>query len=93
MMRHWREREFERHLTPAAYRSGLAVWAFFARRPKLYGLATRLGMGLLARLAGKRGHFKSLPLARGWTAGRDFPAPQGPTFQAQWRARKPERAS
>ena len=33
LMRHWREREFERHLNPAAARTGLGVWAFFARRP------------------------------------------------------------
>jgi len=36
LMRHWREREFERHLTPAAVRQGLALWGFFARRPALY---------------------------------------------------------
>ncbi len=36
MMRHWREREFEEKLSPAAYRSGLSVWAFFAQRPALY---------------------------------------------------------
>ena len=41
LMRHWREREFERHLTPAAMRYGLAFWGFFARRPALYRLATR----------------------------------------------------
>ncbi|MGH6961384.1 MAG: LutB/LldF family L-lactate oxidation iron-sulfur protein, partial [Dongiaceae bacterium] len=33
LMRHWREREFERHLQPAAARYGLRLWAFFARRP------------------------------------------------------------
>ena len=36
LMRHWREREFERHLTPRTVRQGLALWAFIARRPKLY---------------------------------------------------------
>src|SRR3712207_1905579 len=36
LMRHWREREFERHLTPATFRSGLGLWGFFARRPALY---------------------------------------------------------
>jgi L-lactate dehydrogenase complex protein LldF len=41
LMRHWREREFERHLTPATVRRGLALWGFFARRPALYRLATR----------------------------------------------------
>src|SRR5690606_32680493 len=30
MMRHWREREFERHLQPAAARYGLRLWAFLA---------------------------------------------------------------
>ena len=34
MMRHWREREFERHLSPATVRAGLGFWAFFARRPR-----------------------------------------------------------
>ena len=33
LMRHWREREFERHLTPGAVRTNLALWGFFARRP------------------------------------------------------------
>ena len=33
LMRHWREREFERHLTPGAQRSNLNLWAWFARRP------------------------------------------------------------
>ena len=26
-----------------------------------------------------------LPLASGWTKHRDFPAPQGLTFQSQWK--------
>jgi L-lactate dehydrogenase complex protein LldF len=85
MMRHWREREFERHLTPATIRSGVKLWGFFARHPVLYGLATRIGMGALGLLGRSRGRFTSLPLARGWTKHRDFPAPQGETFQARWR--------
>src|SRR6202040_114778 len=36
MMRHWREREFERHLSPATMRYGIGFWAFFAKRPGLY---------------------------------------------------------
>jgi L-lactate dehydrogenase complex protein LldF len=84
MMRHWREREFARHLTPAAFRSGLRLWAFFAKRPALYKFATRIGMGLLGLAGKRRGRFRSLPLAGGWTDFRDLPAPQGPTFQARW---------
>jgi len=84
MMRHWREREFERHLTPSAARFGLGAWAWVAKRPTLYRLATRLGMGVLGRLGRKRGRFASLPLAGGWTGGRDMPAPEGDTFQARY---------
>jgi hypothetical protein len=29
-----------------------------------------------------------MPLMRGWFAVRDFPAPQGKTFQELWKARK-----
>ena len=91
MMRHWREREFERHLTPKAARSNLALWAWFARRPGLYRLAARvgaLGLGLMGR---KRGRFAKLPFAGGWTGGRDLPAPQGDTFFAQYK--KQQRAA
>ena len=91
MMRHWREREFERHLTPATIRSGIRLWGFFARRPALYGVATRLGMGALALAGRSRGRFRWLPSAGGWTKGRDFPAPQGGTFQARWRRERRER--
>ena len=85
LMRHWREREFERHLSPATVRSGLKLWGFFARHPVLYGAATRLAMAGLALAGRSRGRFRWLPLARGWTATRDFPSPQGGTFQMQWR--------
>jgi L-lactate dehydrogenase complex protein LldF len=87
MMRHWREREFERGLSPAPTRAGLRAWAFFAQRPTLYRLATSL-YARAANLAGRgRGRFKSLPLAGGWTKYRDLAAPEHATFQSQWRAK------
>jgi L-lactate dehydrogenase complex protein LldF len=88
LMRHWREREFERHLSPAPVRGGLALWGFFARRPTLYRAATGVAMRLLNLFGRRSGRFASLPLAHGWTDYRDMPAPQGPTFQAAFRARK-----
>ncbi len=88
LMRHWREKEFERHLTPATQRYGLGAWAFLATRGWLYRPATRLAMAAM-KLAGRgRGRFSWLPLAGGWTKHRDFPVPEGDTFQAQWAARK-----
>jgi len=87
MMRHWREREFERHLEPSSVRYGLGVWAFFAKRPALYRFATGLAMRALALAGRNAGRFSWLPLAGGWTRYRDLAAPQGATFQARWRAK------
>ncbi|QQS10650.1 MAG: iron-sulfur cluster-binding protein [Rhodospirillales bacterium] len=88
LMRHWREREFERRLTPAATRHGLALWAFLATRPRLYAAVTGLANRALALFGRAEGSYGALPLAGGWTKHRDFPAPQpGGTFRAQWKAR------
>jgi L-lactate dehydrogenase complex protein LldF len=88
LMRHWREREFERHLTPAVIRQGLSLWAFLAQRPALYRMATGWANRLLALLGRADGRYAHLLLAGGWTQHRDFPAPPpGGTFQAQWSAR------
>ena len=88
LMRHWREKEFERHLTPATVRRGLGFWAFFAKRPRLYQWATKLAMRAMANRAFGRGRFASLPFAGGWTKYRDFPAPEGRTFQSLYAERK-----
>ncbi|MBY0530357.1 MAG: iron-sulfur cluster-binding protein [Xanthobacteraceae bacterium] len=90
LMRNWREREFELHLQPAAARYGLGLWAAFARRPAIYRATTSLAMKFL-RLFGGKGRFRALPLAGGWTRHRDFPAPQGETFQSLWRKRSQKR--
>jgi L-lactate dehydrogenase complex protein LldF len=87
MMRHWREREFERHLSPATYRYGLGLWAFFAKRPRLYQRATSVAMRMLGNLGWRKGRFRFLPLAGGWTKYRDLPAPEGKTFQEMWSER------
>jgi len=87
LMRHWREKEFERALAPATQRYGLRLYAFLARRPRLYRLATRIASSSLGAMSGRRGRLATLPLAGGWTKHRDFPTPQGKTFHDQWKAR------
>lgn len=87
MMRHWREREFERHLASRATRYGLGFWAFFARRPRLYRRAAAIAARVLNRLGGKKARFRHLPLAGSWTRHRDFPAPAAKTFLQQWEER------
>ena len=88
MMRNWREREFERHLTPPTVRTGLKAWAFFATRPKLYHWMSRWPMRILRWLSGKRRRLSTLPFASGWTRHRDLPAPEGKTFQQLWAERR-----
>jgi L-lactate dehydrogenase complex protein LldF len=84
LMRHWREEEFAGGDTPLLYRLGLKAWAAAAKRPLLYNAGARLLMPLLAVLGRRRGAFRRLPGAGGWTRHRDLPAPQGRTFQALW---------
>ena len=85
LMRKLREQEFERRLNPAAVRSGIGAWAWLARRPALYRCLTGLGIRVLGAMGRRRGRFTRLPLAGGWTAARDLPAPEGATFHALWR--------
>ena len=87
IMRHWRAVEYAGGLAPKSITFGLGIWAFAAKRPALY----RFGASVLARLLksiGRRGTVHALPVMTGWFAVRDFPAPQGKTFLAQWRTRK-----
>jgi L-lactate dehydrogenase complex protein LldF len=87
-MRHWREEQFRKELNPPTARYGLRLWSYAARRPALYHRGARLAMALLGWLGRRRGSFRWLPLAGGWTVSRQLPAPQGRTFQAQWRAQR-----
>ncbi|TAN46610.1 MAG: iron-sulfur cluster-binding protein [Rhodospirillales bacterium] len=88
MMRSWRERAFERKITPATTRYGLRIWGFLAKRPWLYRLMVGIGVPALSLLAGKKGRFSNMPLAGGWTGSRDLPAPEGKSFLSQWSSLK-----
>jgi L-lactate dehydrogenase complex protein LldF len=80
LMRQWRERDFERGNPPLAQRLALKLWAFAAKRPRLYHALAGAVMPVLAHLARKQGSFHRLPFGRAWTGTRDFPAPEGKTF-------------
>jgi L-lactate dehydrogenase complex protein LldF len=89
IMRWWREQAHERQITPPLQRWGIEAWAFAAKTPWLYRLGTRIAIAALHMLGKDKGKFRSLPLASGWTGGRDLPAPQaGETFMAQYKKRK-----
>ena len=92
LMRELRAAAHEQRVTPARERFWLRLWSWIALRPALYHRLARTGLPLLSRLSRGRGRFAWLPLASGWTRTRDFPAPQGESFLAQWAARRtPER--
>lgn len=88
LLRRLRHEQWERKLVSGTARWGIKAWAVIARRPWLYRLLTGAairGLGLAGR---RKGSFRWLPLAAGWTEGRDMPAPQGQTFSAMWEKRE-----
>ena len=84
MLRSWRQKQFETKRSGVFARVALRAWAALVLRPGLYRLAMGLGIAGLGAWGRRRGRFAWLPMARGWTSGRDFPAPTGDTFIAQW---------
>jgi len=88
LLRTLRMRAHEERLTPPRARIGLGAWAWLARRPRLYRAVVDLGIRVLGLAGRRRGRFRRLPLAGGWTGARDLPAPQGETFQSAWRRRR-----
>jgi L-lactate dehydrogenase complex protein LldF len=96
LLRDLRHEEQSGRLSPVSWRRGMKLHAWVARRPRLYRLLTGPAISLLHRLGRRRGGFRRLPFASGWTGERDLPAPQGRTFMQQYaerlaRARKEQR--
>jgi L-lactate dehydrogenase complex protein LldF len=87
LLRKLREKAYATGLRPWYERAGLKAWSFFARRPALYALATRVGVRVMKFLGGSEGWFHRLPVGAGWTEGRDLAAPPGRTFRELYRAR------
>jgi L-lactate dehydrogenase complex protein LldF len=88
LLRKLRVQQTERGLRPLGERLGLRVWAWFARKPRLYRLAAATASRLLHVLGDDRGLLHHLPLAGGWTDTRDLPTPTGQTFHALYRDRR-----
>lgn len=88
LLRRLRQRQVEARHTPVRQRLVLTVWSHLARRPRLYRVVCGLSVRALARLGRRKGHFRYLPLAGGWTRGRQLPAPQGASFMTRWRRRR-----
>ena len=68
LMRKLREEQWERGLRPWYEKIGVAVWAFAAKRPELYGLAAKVAVRVLKWMSGHDGRIRSLPIGAGWTS-------------------------
>ncbi len=88
LLRKLRHQQVTQAVTPRRQRYALALWRHLATRPRLYHAVERLAARLLARLGGHNGSLRRLPGARGWTAGRDLPAPTGRTFLERWQTER-----
>jgi L-lactate dehydrogenase complex protein LldF len=91
MMRRWRERDYLQQPASSVPKLALRAWAFFAKRPALYHIATGLQGRMLSLVAGRKRRLSKLPLAKGWTDYRDLPAPSPRTFQSLWQERERKR--
>jgi L-lactate dehydrogenase complex protein LldF len=91
LLRDLRHEEKVSQLSPAVWRRGIGLHAWLARHPRVYRLATAPVIALLHRLGRRRGAFRRLPFASGWTSQRDFPAPAGGTFMQQYGRRRKRR--
>ncbi|MCA0176415.1 MAG: lactate utilization protein [Proteobacteria bacterium] len=85
LLRGWRDRSWREGLEPMTMRAGMGAFALVASQPWLWRLATRLAGPVLRRFA-HGGWIRRMPGLGAWTAYRDFPAPPGGTFMAQYRA-------
>ena len=88
MMRYWRQHDYALAKRSEFPQRALRLWAWLATRPALYHRTARIGARLLRLMSGRKGLPKSLPFAQGWMKHRNFPAPEGATFQAQWTKRR-----
>lgn len=88
LLRKLREQQFERGLRPLKERLAFKVWGYFATKPRLYRLLTRVAVKVLSFWGKQTGGIHNLPMASGWTEQRDFPTPQGSTFFEQYKKKQ-----
>lgn len=91
LLRDLRHEEHSAKLSSTRWRLGLKLHAWLVRAPRLYQTLSAAGVALLHKLGKKRGVFQRLLLAGGWSAERDFPAPQASTFMKQYRQQQKKR--
>ena len=74
----WRQRAVERGLTSDVERSVLGLLTATATRSRLFGLAEKVAGFLPDQVV------RHLPMLSDWSAGRELPRADGPTFRELW---------
>jgi len=87
LMRRWRQRAYAQDLNSWKQKKTVMAWLWLAKRPWLYHVAMTLGMPVFAFMSRHNALARLLPLPRGWTAHREFPAAEGGTFHRFWKTR------
>jgi L-lactate dehydrogenase complex protein LldF len=80
LLRRLRAKVHDLGLAPFTERRSIETMIAQLRSPSAYRRGSRIGAPLLRWLARHPGVARRLPLAAGWLAGRDLPAPEGATF-------------
>ena len=88
LLRKLREKQYAARMRPGIEYLGFAVWAYFAKRPRLYRQATKMAVRLLKWINGNSNVIRRLPFLNGWTDTRDMPKPTGKTFIELYKNRK-----
>jgi L-lactate dehydrogenase complex protein LldF len=88
LLRQLREKQMAQGMKSWQEKLALKIWSWLATHPAVYAWNTRIGVRVLKFIAGAKGYLHRLPLASGWTDGRDFPAPAGQTFRELYRKRQ-----
>ena len=88
LLRKLREKQFEGHMRPGIEYAGFHVWAYFAKRPRLYRWAAKMAVRVMSMLSRDGKTIRRLPLLSGWTKTRDMPKPSGKTFIELYKERK-----
>ena len=91
LMRQWRNRAFKKKLTSQGQAKLLKSWLWLAMRPPIYQRLTSWAMKALSFALRRPVLAKWLPLPTEWTKHREFPVPDGMSFQAQFKNGKQRR--
>lgn len=86
----WRRRTYGAGKDGTLNRLALTLWRWAAQRPQLYhrlAAAKARGLGWL----GREGWLPRIPGLGAWQRSRDFPEPEGRSFQSLWAERESKR--